>query len=694
MGESQWIGQTDTEGKPATAVAEEPLQGPTASSGPGVVRGLLSGLRNHADRIKVPSLKVFERMADAVKSAGRRLFPFRRPGSSVSRETPLRDAQTRIETINASMEQEFLSIGMQLQDFHGEARVISDLSSSVANQISGDRITSTIEGLCAILDRVKHLESNSRLGAQTLDEILGILEGIHDAGTRFKGITRILSVLCVTIQIESARFGDSDIGFDTLAGDIKKLGLDIESQFTGILSHSEGLGRTIHQTVSKIIGADAGRTDREKLILDNILLALKSLRERHHLSSEAATRLAGRYREMSANIAEIVTSVQFHDITRQRFEHVGKALGDVIPTVEGLEGARAGRLPFLPGNAETSAGDTLLSPRRVAGICKLQGRQLAHSTDILVEAVESIIENLRSAASNISNISREAQQIAGVCDQSGSCFLTGLETTLSPVAIALTDYVAANSQLSEAMGSVASAVSEMASFVKSIEKIGFEINLIALNAIVKAEHIGEKGAALGILAEAVHDLSLETRTQSTQVSDLFKSIAAAAERIVPEIEGGTDEPGSCAENLSEQLKVHIATTQQVNQDLLDLMSKMEAAGTALARDMESTASRICIHQQVAGTIQGILSTLGELAVHFQNSISTGKDDDDTGEMEELASTYTMESERSIHNSMLDGREPPLEISPATAAPGPSEAKDSAEQGVKNEEDLGDNFELF
>ena len=703
VSESRWIATADSEGCPVVFTVEEELLRRVPGNGMGRMRSLYSKIRNFAERIAGLSVRACNGTVHALKIAERGLVRFRRREAPVPWEVPLRDSKAEIDRLNAAMEKEFLSITAQLQDFYGEARVISDLSSSVATQLSGDRITATIEGLCGILDRVKQLESNSRLGAETLNEILGMLDAIQESGMRFRGITRILGVLCVTVQIESARFGNDDIGFDTLAGDIRKLALDIESKFTGILNHSHELGRVIEETVSKIIGADTGRSNREKLILDNIRLALQSLRERHLLSSGTAAGVAERYRKISGNIAEIVTSVQFHDITRQRFEHVGNALVELIPGVAGLEGEKGGRLASLFGSFSKKVGpgpveavetaNPPATPGRMAGICKLQERQLGSSTDSLVEAVESIVGNLRAASSNISDMSREAQQIAGVCDEGGHCFLAGLETTLAPVTAALHEHVTANRQLSEAMRSVAAAVSDMATFVKSIEKIGFEINLIALNAIVKAEHIGERGAALGVLAEAVHDLALDTRTQSAQVSDLFKSIATAAEGIVPEIEGGKDAPGTVATDLTEDLKLHIETIQHVNEELLDLTSRMDAAGKALALNLEGAASNIGIHRQVADVTESIRTNLGELRAHIlQVSGRAGEDMED--DLNELASTYTMESERTVHHSVTDGREQPLDAAPAAVVAELPQPLEAEKPDGGEEEDLGDNVELF
>ncbi|MCE5242275.1 MAG: hypothetical protein ABFD98_03105 [Syntrophobacteraceae bacterium] len=612
----------------------------------------------------------------------------------------LRNSKEEVDRINAAMERDFLPVGEKLVDFYREAQGISQMASSVAGQVSGDRIAGTMEGLGTILDRVKQLESNTRLGAETLEEILTILDGIHESGTRFHGITRILRVLCITIQIESARFGQDDTGFDTLAGDIRKLGLDIESQFSGILDHSDELGKIIRQTVSRISGTHAGRTDREKLILDNILLTLTSLRERHHISVAAAESLARRYEELSGNIAEIVTSVQFHDITRQRFEHVGKAFEDLIPAAEASQ-AQGGKrlLPPPAGTAgeETkdpeSAGDVRLpSVGRMAAICRLQGQQLDSSRDTLVEAVENIIHNLHAAARNISDMSLEAQQVAGIGSERDSSFLSGLESMLTDVSAVLGEYLAANRRLSEATHSVAKAVSEMAAFVKSIEKIGFEINLIALNAIVKAEHIGERGAALGVLAEAVHALSLDTRSQSDQVSDLFRAVATAAEGIVRKIEEGMDGAGEA--EISGDLKVHIATIGEVNGDLLELTSRMEAAGKALSRDMDETASRIVVHRQAADAIGGILAAMGALTAQLELSGSGGDGGDGTDDMEELASMYTMESERAVHHSLTDRPEQAPEDAPAAAAPQLPDAEVPEDPDGKDDEDLGDNVELF
>jgi len=93
---------------------------------------------------------------------------------------------------------------------------------------------------------------------------------------------------------------------------------------------------------------------------------------------------------------------------------------------------------------------------------------------------------------------------------------------------ALSAYGAANRELSAVMNSVGDTLQDMSAYSGDIEGIGAQIRLIALNAIVKASHMGLEGASLAVLAEAVHNLSVETCERTGTVGETLRLVLSAS----------------------------------------------------------------------------------------------------------------------------------------------------------------------
>ncbi|TVM28184.1 methyl-accepting chemotaxis protein, partial [Oceanidesulfovibrio marinus] len=68
-------------------------------------------------------------------------------------------------------------------------------------------------------------------------------------------------------------------------------------------------------------------------------------------------------------------------------------------------------------------------------------------------------------------------------------------------------------------------------FLEDIEEVGSEIELISLNASVKAAHTGEKGKALGVLASSIQQLSQQAGGRTESVKDIRGSIGEASNHL-------------------------------------------------------------------------------------------------------------------------------------------------------------------
>ena len=236
-----------------------------------------------------------------------------------------------LESLGKSTEGEFLSIGEKLQDFYQRAGDISKISSTVARLMSGEELGTAIEGFRNVVDRMKRLEGESRRNTKTLRDVLENLARLNRHVDGFHKTIRHLRVLCVSTRIESARLGDRDAGFETLADEVGKLSLEIENRCFQLLASSDSLSQLIGQTLAKVLDLETAQQTQAGIVFDKTMSSLESLLERHALSATGAGQISTRYEAVSQRIGEIVSSMQFHDITRQRIEHVQQALAGLDP---------------------------------------------------------------------------------------------------------------------------------------------------------------------------------------------------------------------------------------------------------------------------------------------------------------------------------------------------------------------------
>jgi methyl-accepting chemotaxis protein len=599
---------------------------------------------------------------------------------------PLREWRARLSAVEENLkmladstEGEFLSVGEKLQGFSQRAKEIAKMSSSVASLMAGGEIQGAIEELRKIFNRIKSLENESRQGTENLQQILGKLDQVFPELSGFTKIVKALKMICVFIRIQSASIGESDHGFNTLADDVTRLTKEIEEKSRNIQAQSESMGLLIRQALNHVIGLEAIQQGKGREILDRTLVSLEALTKRHSLSSQMINQLSRRYDEISQRFGGLVMSMQSHDITRQQVEHVQKGLSALTEKV----------LVKTRGNGHR--GNSMERVRMVGDFCELQIAQLTHSRGQFLAAVDEIMENLQGISKTIAAMREEVQEVAGIAR--GDSFLSRMEEAISPIGSSLTDYTRAQGELFKVINSVNSVggtVDQMAIFMEDIDRIGEQIKRIALNACIRAAHIGDRGVTLGVLAEAIHQLAGETRHHINTVSEILQAITRSVAGLSAEI---VEKKESELGGLEKELKNSVISLQRVNENTVSLLAQTNKEGQGLSDDIQSTVCGIKVHEDFDEKSSQILEALTEMSARSRSLVPVVNNLRQADHLEELAELYTMNSEREVHQSISD-REMTASLQENPLRREKSEGPAPKETETKGKEELGPNVELF
>ena len=568
----------------------------------------------------------------------------------------LGDAAAKLGVVAGTTEDEFLAIGGRLQDFYQRGVGISGLASEMVGEVAGDHVTQAMDGLGEMLNGmglyVSRAQNEIDRSSETLREILGLLDNVAGPLSGFKKVNKVLRMLGISTKIESARLGQSAAGFDTLASDVGDLSVQVNDKAAIILRRKDELARAIQQTLTGVLDSGAQQHDQVLAILNRTRVSLEALTAINARCSSSVADVSEVSGEVSRNIGEVVMSMQAHDIVRQQIEHVDQALSELR---EGLASGLAG------------ADDAVC-------ICELQTAQLRHAAAALDAAVRTIIESLREVARKQSGLSAQTSGMAGMADQAGGSFFTEMEKDIAVVSAALLESSKVNVSLCLAMNSVAETVGEIASFVTDIEKIGEEIKLIALNAQIKSAYTGEEGAALGVLAEAIQRLSIDAIDHTCAVSGTLHAIITVTERLNEGVSVETSGLEAEVNGMVLTLSGLLDVLRQVNENLRRSLFRMDDAVTTLSSDIEQVTAGITVHRKVSEVLEG---AAGGLAVIIKEARRIAPASAHGMNLRELASRYTMQSERNIHETLFDG----------ARGAGPAPVSCDADG-------LGDNVELF
>ncbi len=449
----------------------------------------------------------------------------------------------QIDNFISMSEDRFLSIGNNLQMYLGRSRKFSKLASEAAEGIADEIMNKGKAQLNSLLNEFEFYIDKTRkeiiIDREGLSIILPDVVSITDYLQGFNRIIKQLRMLGISTKIESARLGAEDQGFYVLAETVDKLSGLIHEKAKTILEKSNFLINELRETGFKLANLEKEQGEQSNEIKNNITYTSEALQTKFDRNIQKAEKISKSSAAVSGNINEIVTSIQFQDITRQRLEHTKSAFEDII-----------GMADHGFANPEEADPSELLG--QIHDVIVLELSQLKSSSGEFNNAIDKISASLKKIKKNVAGMLEETTGIIGKKGNNESFSMQSIIGELADIMKGLNKNIEIGNELSLSINSVISVVEDLSKYVMEIEDIGTEIELIALNARVKAAHAGKNGSALGVLSETIQRLSVEAKSQTESTSQILKSISSKSISLRVNLDKGTYTKDG--ENLIESTK--------------------------------------------------------------------------------------------------------------------------------------------
>lgn len=575
-----------------------------------------------------------------------------------------------LSTLLDGPEEEFLHVGSCLQDFSVRARDLSETTASLSRLTSGDVIGIAINDLSEQLDKMSdYLNSNENNSGGSIEmlqctmDTIKWMDGICDD---FIKISRSLRYLSVSLQIQNARLGESETGFKTVSEDIKKLANLIEARSEDLKNNTVPLVKFVREAITKTQNLTKHRQTTTVNTLEDARESLVSLITLNKKSSEVSTRVERRSSDIYKNIGDVVSSLQFHDITRQQLEHVGEILDHMRERLD-----EAGR-----ENGSMAVDKKIELTGWISNVCEILQSQLSNTRRELNGAVLSIIENLRGISKNVKDLANDTQSLSGDTHQSVDSLLSHIGEGIKSVILSLRENEKIEDEIST---SVNKAMNGIEGFVNKIETISAEIKLVALNAQVQAVCLGEKGKTFVVIAGEIQKLSIDANDFTSSMLKKLKTVTDSTAKLQSGphslLDNSTTESGGMVNTLEKLLD----SINGINEEFNVQLGRITNNGQDLNKEIDDISNRIVFHEEMAQTIDGISEGFSDIQDHVHTLFPATITYSSTDGLESLQRFYTTDSEKAIHGNVTNTT--PVLIEDTTNK---SDAED----------DMGDNIELF
>lgn len=520
----------------------------------------------------------------------------------------MRRAEHSLETMANHTEEEFLTIGSVLRDLYRRAKEVSELSSSVAARMTGTEIVKAIDDLNGLLEKMERYlqssEDETKRRIENLRGILNMMEGLGDPLEDFRRITKTLRSLNITARVQNASLITRNEELDVLLSEVRALSDVMTAKSDAIRKDLRLLEHGVKQALSQSLMFEERQQGKAREVLDGTMSVICSVTEQYGLSTAAARDIADHFGDISRSIGEIVTAVQVHDITRQHFDRIRKAVNNAL-----------GHLYDLPEEPYFMP-DTTRMAFEVEHCCKEQASELISVRDTFVTAVGDMADHLKRIAEKVNACSDDTRRIVGHEGSASRTFLGVTKGALSSVTAsfaAISESAEAGSELAASVRSLTDRAAEVAEFIDDIEGIAEEIELIAFNTEIKSSRMGAEGATFEVVATGIRKLSADTSSWVGKITEKLTFVAAAA---------GELSPGNCLETggvsgevsaISGDLESLMSSLSGLNDNVLSLFADIDRAGRALSGDIVGIVKNIRVHTVVDMTVERVAAELFETA---------------------------------------------------------------------------------
>ncbi len=477
----------------------------------------------------------------------------------------------------------------------------------------------------------------------------------------FQAIRSTCQTIGFMTRLEIERLGTAGTDFGSLADDLDSLTEHVHEKVETVLETGSLLIPPIESAMVNIAALD----EMQVRDLTGAFESLSAFRDIQNRARDASARLGARYEAIAAAFKKLIVSVQFHDMTRQRVEHVIEILR---------------RLASGPA-AETKGGFTSR-----AAVLALQSSQLADAAEKFAASVASVAQSLDDVASHIGEMAEESRSLSGLSKDADNTYFLQMERGCSAILHSLKELAHADYGTRITSGDLQETISLMRGSIAEIHQIGLQMKRMALNASIVAAQIGQSGDAIHVLAVSMRDRALESGERSESLFESLGSMSEAALRLFAHDGAAAADRRLSQDGCVEGMLIAVAELHTSGERSIARIAEILASGAGLREDLCAARRDFTVGTLFSESIRRARGTLDEIGDGIRSGLMPGDAGPSEQGLADFATHYTLQSERDVHQritGVATGTATPLCADPELAACPAGEAAE-----------LGDNVDFF
>jgi hypothetical protein len=540
---------------------------------------------------------------------------------------------------------DFLGLNADFKQYYRQAKVISDNATQIFNALTESETKTLLRDIEKLYKDLKQIQLQF---TAHLNNTIGYLSDITELqGKLFLPVKNLnqdlltLKFLLANIKISNSSLGKADLNnlekllhrYNEVINDFKICGYQNESNL-------EQLKENVGKSLKHFEAISEQHIQDLESILNNVHYGIILFAEKHEEVARQIPELTLKTENSSKSIADIITNLQYHDIIRQKMEHVQathkKLLGDLESTAS------------AEGEDSLEKNQKLLI--RIRDIANLQSAQLVFANKEYQQAIEAITNKFLAISGDMTNIATMCKDINISQANSDELYLQHLIDKMQNSSQVLNKFMDASQSFHEHIEDLTSKIvgasdglSKFSLSLRHLREItGQTIETLSGNTSTNNE--------LSETIKQVQSLYQDVEKFEHEIQQGFGQIVDIGSKILPDI--GKNLKGAISDGLFIQAAGSMTNIiNQLNQKYLSIKLLLDQNLTSsknISVDVRGSISKIRYYDFFEKVIVDIIAEFNHIYQMLRAELS---ETDKAEDLDSIKNLYTMASEHKIHDKV-------------------------------------------
>lgn len=557
------------------------------------------------------------------------------------------DIDEKIQSLHECSSQDFLTLNKHLKEFHKRAKIVSEHLNEITSMLDTSRTSNIFEDLdnlpASMKIQMKAIEKNNKNNIAILEKIHKNLNLLWVPLKNFRQNLLTLKFLITNLKLNCS--GQESKENKTIDEELKKLDYFIQ-EIKGIYPDIDKNLWDLKVNVKNRLFKLNEQRDKNLNALDSILSTLRSgislFFVKHEKSVIQATQLSKDTEDSFRGIGRIITNLQYHDIIRQKMEHIQSAHKEIVKELLNLEKKN-----------NQDAIDKYIS--QIPEIAELQVAQLIYTNKEYQQAIENITKQFYDIAERVSGNSSMAFHYQKHSSQEDKKLVNDNFSRFDKGIGLLEEFNKENYEISVNVSNLEKITKSIEGNMKKIFEIDSKLENLATN-LTNKDNIEKSKVTLSNTAHQIHILCSEMHTNMRDLKQIFSHAIDLSEKLAIKNESKNFQEDFNTKNKALKEQIHLLGD--------DLSSNMEKVYNVLRLNSEESE---LLSKDIRGAIDGVNyydffdNVIDQIIINLNEVFQTIKNEEiDVKEIEKsenflkIRQRYTTMSEHLIHNRYVEG----------------------------------------